>query len=65
MTKKKSHCLEDEELRNLVKAKKLFQLGCSEKNCDHCQRAWKYIDLAILAKYTDLAKKEREKTDGV
>ena len=55
-----NHCFNDEELRCLVEAKRLFKKGCEGKDCGPCLEAWKLVDQAILAKYTELAKKHHE-----
>lgn len=64
-TENHSHCFEDEELHCLIEAKRLFHEGYENKDCEKCHGAWRLVDQAILAKYTDLAKKYKEKTDGV
>jgi hypothetical protein len=61
MEKEKSsnHCNNDEELKCLIEAKRLFEKGHIANDCMICYEAWRLIDQAILAKYAALAKEHR------
>jgi len=58
-----THCIKDKELKCLIEAKRLFEEGHIKSDCMICYEGWRLIDQAILAKYAELAK--REKTNGV
>ena len=53
-----SHCFDDDELKCLLEARRLFKSNCG--NCDKCTKAWALIDSAILAKYTLLARESKK-----
>jgi len=59
-----NHSFNDEELYCLLEAKKLFKERKGDERCEGCMRAWNLIDQAILARYTLLAKEDKEKKDA-
>jgi hypothetical protein len=56
-----SHCFNDEELKCLLEARRMFKENCGE--CDKCLRGWALIDQAILAKYTVLAQQDKKEKE--
>ena len=60
-----NHSFNDEELHCLIEARRIFQKQKEYDGCACCEKAWNLIDQAILARYTLLAradKNEQEKS---
>ena len=60
-----NHCFGDEELHCLIEARKIFQRQKEFDGCACCEKAWRLLDQAILAKYTTLAQEHYKETKDV